>query len=162
MPAPLSFGPTDGWLGVDNLVKFISIVCLQLGPSNNVELSCYKTRWQHALGPFLGSAMHVFSFKCFVVNEVAADWYPLVMSYGHDDTSGHTISKQAYTAEHPSFSWVPKQNISSHESSCCEEIHAREAWSGGSVQIKIPATIIKQPIHGLHVKGFTQVENSSK
>jgi hypothetical protein len=30
------------------------------------------------------------------------------------------------------------------------------------VQIKIPATIIKQPIHGLHVKGFTQVENSSK
>jgi hypothetical protein len=84
MPAPLSFGPTDGWSGVDNLVKFISIVCLQLGPSSNVELSCYKTRWRHALGPFLGSAMHVFSFKCFLVNEVATDWYSLVMSYGHD------------------------------------------------------------------------------
>ncbi len=27
---------------------------------------------------------------------------------------------------------------------------------------KIPATIIKQPIHGLHVKGFTQVEKPSK
>jgi hypothetical protein len=30
------------------------------------------------------------------------------------------------------------------------------------VQIKIPATIIKQPIHGLHVKRFTQVEKPSK
>jgi hypothetical protein len=29
------------------------------------------------------------------------------------------------------------------------------------VQIKIRATIIKQTIHGLHVKGFTQVEKSS-
>jgi hypothetical protein len=109
MPAPLSFGPTDGWSGVDNPVKFISIVCLQLGPSSNFELSCYKTRWRHALGPFLGSAMHVFSLKCFLVNEVAADWYSLVMSYGHDDTSGHTISKQAYTAEHPSCNWVPSR-----------------------------------------------------
>jgi hypothetical protein len=37
---------THRWMitGFDNLVKFISIVCLQLGPSSNVELSCYKTR----------------------------------------------------------------------------------------------------------------------